>query len=120
MTTTQAANGGPPPAVVQMLEGYGYKGDLVRGWSAARARVVLATTQREERIALARANAEAADDAADAPPLDCLRADAAAFIEECKGVREKAMAVSYAICHMTNDEVVKLAAHMVKRFRGQA
>lgn len=113
-------DGGPDAATVAKLEGYGYLPDKVKGWSKARAMTVLYTTIREERIARNRAGVSGeAESEPDHPPLDILRLAAAEFIEEAKprGSAELCMAVSYSIHNMRTDELVKLANHMVMKFR---
>lgn len=106
--------------VVRQLEGFGYKAEVVRKWSAAKATIVLDSAKREQAIALERAAEKAR--AQDRPkpiggPLPMLRLHAASYLSEPMSPNDLTQAVMYSIHELDGSEIVRLAGYLVTLFR---
>ena len=108
----------PDPGVVRALEGYGYKPDRVRGWSAARASATL-TARRKDDAAVARRAAATAAAQEPAPergqPTPMERLTAAKFLGECLaagGPDDLSQAVAHTAYVLSDAETRQLAACM--------
>ncbi len=120
--TGAPARTGPRPEIVRALEGFGYKAEAVRKWTAVKANSVLHACRREEGIALSRAATKAAtvDGPGRSRPSRVERAVAAIAIEQAIALSadETAQAVAYTVYCLTDDETARLAGYLVKLFRG--
>jgi hypothetical protein len=108
---------------VRLLEGFNYRREAVRKWTQERAETVLRSCQREQRIALARAEAKAgAIDAAGkrGQPSIVERLNAATYVEQmlrAGDADELLQAVMYSLYVCTDDELKQLAAHVATLWR---
>lgn len=114
----------PTPDIVRELcDRFGFDPNKVRNWSYTRAFATLEARKKEEAIALQRAEAKAAaidGQRGRVPPV--LRLHAADYLEEAiaaGGPDNLCLAVSYACCHLQDDEVRRLAEFMAKKFRSE-
>lgn len=115
----------PDAKTVRLLEGFNYRKEAVRGWSAEKAATVLATCKREQAIALRHAAAVAREQDETAPPRGQTslveRQVAAAFIEQSQGcgIDEIYHSVMYSVHALRDDEVKRLADFLIRKLRGQ-
>jgi hypothetical protein len=115
----------PSREVVCLLEGYGFKPDAVRQWTAVKANVVLADRRRQDAIVTRRADAVAREQedspAARGQPTGVERLEAAAAIEAAmkRGIDELHSTVSMTVYAMTDDELKQYAGLLVMTLRGK-
>lgn len=111
----------PKIETVRLLEGYGYKAEKVKQWSAAKAEATLDAVKKEEAIALARATEKAR--ALDpqprhrGTPIPFMRLAAAKWLEDAKGADELTSAIWGAAYQLSDSEVHRLAGHLAKLLR---
>ena len=116
----------PSREVVCLLEGFGYKPEAVRQWSAVKANTVLHTRRKEDAIAVRRAEAVAREQEQDATvargqPTQIERWEAAAALRRAlpHGVDELHMAVVHTVYALNDDELKSLAEKLIATFRGK-
>jgi hypothetical protein len=116
----------PDESVVRALvDLFGRSEAIVRRWSRAKAKVTLDGLRREAALishrSATRAGADEAGLTKPRPVMDAARIDAADWLEQAinRGSVETALALSYAVLDMQDDEQRKLAEWMVKKFRGE-
>jgi len=122
---TGAETEAPPelatPQQVRLLEAYSYRKEAVRRWTRERAEATLRACQREERIALRRAAAQAGEIDGTRPPVPQLVRDiTAAYVEQ--AMREPADELVQALAHslhaLTDDEAREVAGELLGRLKG--
>lgn len=123
-TGSVAAPDRPCARVVRLLEGYNFRAEAVRLWTPERAETTLRACQREERIALARADRAAQkqeETVKRGQPGLVERADAAAYLAQC--LHGDPDDLHCAILHsgyaLTDAEVREVAAILINKFRGE-
>lgn len=113
----------PNVKVVRALELYGYRADVVRTWSAAKANTVLNSCKKEEAVALRRAEgkARAEDGVPRGQPGLVERLAAALSLEESlgDGPEELCQAVAYTVHCLTDGELKRLAGYLIRTYRGE-
>ena len=107
---------------VRLLEGYSYRREAVRKWTREKAEQVLRRCQQEERIALNRSRAKAAeqDGATSRGQVSALeRAVAAVAMEEAvaEGSDETLQVMSASLYVLTDDETKRLAGYLIRVMR---
>jgi hypothetical protein len=112
--------------VRQLVDTFGRKEAIVLGWSKAKAKTVLEGLQREKALLEFRTATRAGQDEAGLvkprPVMDGVRRDAADYLEQAiaRGPVEVALALSWAVLDLQDDEQKRLAGWLVKLLRGQA
>jgi hypothetical protein len=108
------------------VDTFGRKEAVVLGWSRAKATTTLEGLKREKGLIEYRAATRAGVDEAGLvkprPVMDWVRRDAADYLEQAisRGSVETALALSWAVLDMQDDEQRRLAGWLVKLLRGQA
>lgn len=119
---TQVSDDRPAAKVVRALEGYGYRAEAVRRWTAEKASTVLHACRKEERIALRRATGKAQqqDGTGRGQPSTVERLAAATCIEDAAalGIDELNQTLMYTVYCLTDDELKQVANWFVGMFRG--
>lgn len=124
-TDTVTAPERPSPRVVRLLEPFGYRAEAVRLWTPEHAETVLRACQREQRIALARADRaarQAEGTAKRGQPGRVERLQAAEYLTQCLSgdVDDLQQAVLYSGHAMTDAEVRELAGWLLAKFKEQS
>jgi hypothetical protein len=115
----------PDVKTVRLLEGFGYRAEAVRLWTAEKAFTTLQACRKEQKIALARAERTAVEQEDSVPrgqPSQVERLAAAACIEQAttEGIDELHQCVCYSLYALRDDELKRLAGFVVRVMRGQA
>ncbi|MCE9566552.1 MAG: hypothetical protein K8U57_31395 [Planctomycetes bacterium] len=123
-TETTAPKERPDPKVVRLLEGYGYRAEAVRLWSPEQANTTLNSCKKEQAIALRRADDVARAQEESVPrgqPSWVERQEAAANIEQAQGegIDELHQRVCYSLYALRDDELKRLAGHLIRLMRGE-
>jgi hypothetical protein len=109
-----------------LVDVFGRSEAIVRKWTRAKAKVTLDGLRREaaliEHRSATRAGADEAGLTKPRPVQDGVRRDAADYLEQAiaRGPVEVALALSWAVLDMQDDEQKRLAGWLVKLLRGQA
>lgn len=102
-----------------LVDRFGLAHEKVKKWSRSRTLTTYHARVKEEKVALQRAEGVAKEiDGQRGQAPNLLRWSAADYLREAltHGPDETALAVSYATCHMHDDEVKRLAEYMAKKF----
>lgn len=109
---------------VRLLEGYNYRREAVRKWTAEHAATVLNSCKKEEAIALRRAAQKAREqdgEAAQGGPSLIERVAAADYIEQSlrdDTADDRLQCLRYSTHCLTDGEVRRLMGYVVRLYRG--